>query len=122
MRTVVSAVIKETFCLLGREHIERFTRRLYQRFPVPGLSAWRRRLLTFEKASSMGLEVRRVWRQVEHLAARVLIKLPDLLTLVHAEVVHHHQLPALVLPPSPTRKAEEKRAGILRDSSSFLPS
>jgi hypothetical protein len=38
---------------------------------------------------------------------------------VDAEVVHHHQLPALVVPPSPKRKAEEKRAGILRDSSSF---
>lgn len=60
-----------------------------------------------------------MWRQVEQLAARVLNKLPDPLTLVDAEVVHHHQLPALVVPPSPKRKAEEKRAGILRDSSSF---
>ncbi len=67
-----------------------------------------------------GVEVRRVWRQVEQLAARVLNKLPDPLTLVDAEVVHHHQLPALVVPPSPKRKAEEKRAGILRDSSSFF--
>jgi hypothetical protein len=47
-----------------------------------------------------GVEIGRVRRQVDELEARVLSKLSDPLTLVDAEVAHHHQLPALVLPPS----------------------
>ena len=52
---MIPPVIKDTFCLLGRERIEHFTHCLYRRFPVPGLSAWRRRLLTFEKDSTKRL-------------------------------------------------------------------
>src|SRR3712207_7773831 len=39
-----------------------------------------------------GVEVRRVGRQVDQLASLALDQLPDPLSLVRAQVVHHHHL------------------------------
>src|ERR671916_449837 len=89
---MVATMLEESAGVSRADRRDRCPQGFYQGFPGSGLCLSQDALDLRERFLD-GIEVRRIWRQEEQLAAPSFDQFPGPLALMSAEVVHHDDLP-----------------------------
>jgi hypothetical protein len=84
-------VVEETTSVLSRDHGDRSTNGLNQSFPSSSFGL-AHKSFDLRKRFLYGIEVRRIGRHIKQLITSLLDELPNSLSFVSCEVVHHHLL------------------------------